>query len=71
MPSPLRKITNRSETWEQHESQRGRNYTWWQTRVTTVTLECGHTKVFRGETIPKAKVRCTACGEPAAITITV
>lgn len=59
--APWRKITGRSETWEQHESIRGRHYTWWQVKITTVTLDCGHTKVFRGDSVPKAKVRCPAC----------
>lgn len=63
--APWRKITGRSEKWEQHTSSRGRLFRWWQVRITTVTIDCGHTKVFRGDGIPKAKVRCPACLESA------
>lgn len=59
--APWRKITGRERMWEQHESIRGRNYTWWQVPVTTLTLECGHTKVYRGDGVPSKKVRCAAC----------
>ena len=31
------------------------------TKVTTVTLACGHTKVYRGDSVPKDKALCKQC----------
>jgi hypothetical protein len=45
-------------------SVRGRLFTWRAgTDVTTVTLSCGHTKVYRGfkDSAPKEKALCHEC----------
>lgn len=53
-----RKITQREQIKEEHVGRRS----WWVTLVTTLTLECGHQKVYRGYGgVPKTKVRCKDC----------
>lgn len=57
---PWRKIVRRERVNEEHIGK-GRGFTWWMVEVTTVYLECGHAKVYRGCGVPAQKVRCSEC----------
>jgi hypothetical protein len=58
-----RKITTRDRHLEEKSSIRGRMFSWRAIPVTTLTLECGHTKVVRGDNVPKHKALCKKCEE--------
>jgi len=58
--SPWRKIKQKVRTQEDHVGK-GRGFTWWMVPITTLHLECGHTKVYRGDYVPSEKARCFAC----------
>lgn len=60
---PWRKIVRRERVNEEHIGK-GRGFTWWMVEVTTVYLECGHAKVYRGCGVPAQKVRCSECLDP-------
>lgn len=60
-----RKVTGRDRCLEEKSSIRGRTFSWRATPVTTLTLECGHTKVIRGDNVPKHKTVCKECEEDA------
>lgn len=65
---PWRKIVRRESRYENHESFRGRSYSFRAVRVHTLYLECGHTQERRGYCDPpKHKVICKDCeaGQPA------
>jgi len=61
--APWRKIVRRERETEEHIGK-GRGFTWWMTESTTLHLECGHTKVYRGMSVPAKKVRCSECSVP-------
>lgn len=64
MANPWRKIVGSTRTQEEHSSKRGRQFTWWVVMIHTLTLECGHQIVKRGDCgIPTTKVRCAECGK--------
>lgn len=60
-----RKIVRRVKTEDAHGSLRshGRmlHFNYHMVPVTTLHLECGHTKVYRGDSVPKKKVLCSSC----------
>lgn len=62
---PWRKILKRERAEESHTSLRthGRKtlFNYRMVFVTTLFLECGHTKVYRGDGVPEGKVRCPTC----------
>lgn len=60
---PWRKIKGRVRTQEEHIGK-SRCFTWWMVPITTLHLECGHTKVYRGDYVPGEKARCSACLDP-------
>lgn len=67
MAAPFRTIVSRNVQHEEHVGRRS----WWMVEITTLTLQCGHTKVYRGCGVPREKVRCRTCSEtnsPSAIT---
>lgn len=71
---PWRKIVRRDTRTEERASHSRRTFSWWATEVHTLTLECGHTQVRRGDrySVPKKKVICKCCerGEaPVPVTV--
>ena len=58
----IQKIVKTSSKWEQHFGK-SKTFTWWQTKVTTLTLECGHQKVYRGDSTPKSTAICKECSK--------
>lgn len=64
--STFRKIVSRKVSQEPDKStpahSRSRVWSWRAgTRVTTVTLSCGHTKDYRGDYAPKHRALCKEC----------
>lgn len=64
---PYQEIVSRKTEREPDRStpahSRSRIWSWRAgTEVTTVTLACGHTKVYRGMFVPKTKAWCKECG---------
>lgn len=56
-------IVSRKVTYEEHIGK-GRFFSWRAVKITTVTLECGHTKTFRGDYVPKKTTSCNCCEKP-------
>lgn len=66
MASPyLRKIVSRTSREEEHVGK-GPLFSWWCVTVTTVNLECGHQKVYRGDNTPAKTVLCKICRDAHA-----
>lgn len=62
VPKPrgeLRRIVSRVVVREQHAGK----CSWWQIPVTTLKLECGHEKVYRGDSVPKHAATCPVCDQ--------
>jgi hypothetical protein len=53
----MKRIINSTRKLEDHVGKRS----WWCVPVTTLTLECGHTRVYRGHQVPKNKCKCKEC----------
>lgn len=56
-----RKIDKVTTVREEHASLHGRTYRWWSVAIHTVHLECGHTKIYRGDNCPTASANCKQC----------
>lgn len=56
-----RKITHRSQIKEEKVSLTRTLFNYRMVPVTTVTLECGHQKVYRGGNVPGTKAQCKEC----------
>lgn len=56
---PRRTVTARTQKLEYHDYKRG--YGFYTTSTITLTLECGHEKIFHGDRAPKHATRCEAC----------
>lgn len=52
---------------EEHTSLRGRMVSWRAIPVTTLTLECGHEKIIRGDKVPKRHTACQECEKEALL----
>lgn len=61
MPHPWRKIVRRTKAKDEHVRLTTRTFNYWMVPVTTLHLECGHTKVYRGDYVPEKKARCALC----------
>jgi ribosomal protein S27E len=60
----LRLIVDRDITWKRRCSGSNRLvFSWAQVKVTTLKLECGHTKVYRGDYAPVLRVKCDECAK--------
>lgn len=56
-----RKITGQVRKLEEKASIRNRYFSWRAVPVHTLTLECGHMKVVRGDNVPKKRTLCEEC----------
>jgi len=60
-PRAWKKIVRHTSQDEEHTSRRGNTLSWWKIKVTTLRLECGHTKVYRGDYFPTMRTVCPVC----------
>jgi len=60
---PLRKIIKKTEKWSERVNLTQKTFSWSKTKITTLKLECGHTKVYRGDYAPAARVKCNECAK--------
>jgi hypothetical protein len=60
---PWRTIVKRTVKQKEHSSSHGRTMRWWVSFTTTLTLSCGHKKVFGGDGGPTIKARCNECSD--------
>lgn len=57
----MRKVVRRVDTKDEKVNLTPRTFYYRMTPVTTLILECGHTKVYRGDYVPKHKALCKEC----------
>lgn len=57
--APLRTVTGRVSKNETRSYANGGGF--WTIEITELQLDCGHTKTYRGQYVPKGRVRCTEC----------
>ena len=64
--APLRLIVDKTEKWDERASLTPKTFSWSKTKVTTLKLECGHSKVYRGDYAPVLRVKCLECAKEKA-----
>jgi hypothetical protein len=62
----MRKIVSSRKNWDETVNLTPRTFYYRVIPVTTLVLECGHTKVYRGDYVPKHKALCHVCKQKAA-----
>jgi hypothetical protein len=67
---PWRSIVKRNVRKKENTSVNGRTWRWWVSYTTTLTLSCGHTKVFGGDGGPAHKARCNECPDEQPVSTT-
>ena len=60
---PWRRIVGKKKAKDETVKLSTKSFYYHMVPVTTVTLECGHKKVYRGSCahVPQEKARCSAC----------
>lgn len=56
-----RRIVASSRAKEEHVSLTTRTFNYRAVFVTTITLECGHKRVYRGDSAPSSRALCREC----------
>lgn len=57
--APLRTVVARTDRSETRSYANGGGF--WIVEITELRLDCGHTKIYRGQYVPKGRVRCAEC----------
>lgn len=65
-----RKIVEIKKSREEHATLTKSTYRRWSIEVHTVHLECGHKKVYRGDSCPVSFVNCKPCAAASKTLVT-